>query len=180
MITIKTKRLRLVPIELKYAKELLVLWSDYEVVKYTHNPWCKTVQECEARIQHIQQFIDSLHMNNWVILYGEQVIGVAGVPTISHEKGEYALYYQLCKKEWGKGFGFEVAKTLVDELFQNTEATLLIADAITVNLASMKILEKVGMERTYLEEEGFKREDLVEDIMNYRLTRQMWENTIEL
>ena len=44
----------------------------------------------------------------------------------------------------------------------------------------MKILEKVGMERTYLEEEGFKREDLVEDIMNYRLTRQMWENTIEL
>ena len=74
-------------LELKYAKELLVLWSDYEVVKYTHNPWCKTVQECEARIQHIQQFIDSLHMNNWVILYGEQVIGVAGVPTISHEKG---------------------------------------------------------------------------------------------
>ena len=29
---ITTKRLQLVPIEIKYAKDLLALWSDYEVV----------------------------------------------------------------------------------------------------------------------------------------------------
>ena len=45
---ITTKRLQLVPIEIKYAKELLALWSDYEVVKYTYNPWCKTIEDCKA------------------------------------------------------------------------------------------------------------------------------------
>ena len=170
-----TERLRLVPIELKYAKELLALWGDYEVVKYTHNPWCKTVEECEERIKHIQKNIDPLHMNNWVILHEEEVIGVAGVPTINHEKGEYALYYQICQKEWGKGYGFEVAKALVEELFQNTKANLLIADVAMANVGSMRILEKLGMERTHLEQDGFKRDDLVEDVMNYKLTREVWE-----
>ena len=143
---ITTKRLQLVPIEIKYAKDLLALWSDYEVVKYTYNPWCKTIEDCKARIEHIQKFIDTLHMNNWVILHHNELIGVAGVPTVSDEKGEYGLYYQLCQNHWGKGFGFEVAKALVDELFENTKATVILADAVTVNPASMRILEKVGIE----------------------------------
>lgn len=174
---ITTKRLQLVPIEIKYAKDLLALWSDYEVVKYTYNPWCKTIEDCEARIEHIQKFIDPLHMNNWVILHHNELIGVAGVPTVSDEKGEYGLYYQLCQNHWGKGFGFEVAKALVDELFENTKAIVILADAVTVNPASMRILEKVGMKQTHLEEKSFQREELVGDLMHYQLTREEWEES---
>lgn len=172
---IVTKRLKLVPIEIKYAKDLLVLWGDYEVVKYTYNPWCKTIEDSEARIKRIQELIDPLHMNNWVILFNNKVIGVAGVPTVSNEKGEYGLYYQLCQEYWGKGFGFEVAKALVDELFENTKATVILADAVTVNPASMRILEKVGMKQTHLEEKGFRRDKLIGDLMHYQLTRADWE-----
>ncbi len=49
---IKTKRLELVGFDVKYTNDLLELWSDFEVIKYTYTPLISTFDDCINYIKH--------------------------------------------------------------------------------------------------------------------------------
>lgn len=154
--------------EHKYG--LYKLWSNYEVIKYTYAPLMKDISESEERIKMIlDKYSEKDHTSNFTILYNDEIIGTAGCPTVDFNKGEYGLFYQLNQDYWGKGFGYEVAKALVNYMFTESNAKILLADAVIVNPGSIKILEKIGMEMTKMDENGFKHNGLVLDIYHYKL-----------
>lgn len=54
-------------------------------------------------------------------------------------------------------------------MFTESNAKILLADAVIVNPGSIKILEKIGMEMTKMDDNGFKHNGLVLDIYHYKL-----------
>ena len=167
---LKTERLTLIPLTIEHKEALFKLWSNYEVIKYTYAPIMKDISESEQRINMIlEKYSEKDHTSNFTILYNGEIIGTAGCPTVNFQKGEYGLFYQLNQDYWGKGFGYEVAKALVNYMFTESNAKILLADAVTVNLGSIKILKKIGMEMTKIEENGFEHNGLVLDIYHYKL-----------
>ncbi|WP_375753591.1 GNAT family N-acetyltransferase [Vibrio sp. HN007] len=74
-------------------------------------------------------------------------IGYAGVETIPN-KGLNDIRYALTPESQGKGYALEAAKAALDFTFDNTNLNEIYGVAVTENLPSAKLLEKLGMHPT--------------------------------
>ncbi|HEY9767225.1 MAG TPA: GNAT family N-acetyltransferase [Coleofasciculaceae cyanobacterium] len=61
------------------------------------------------------------------------------------ESGAIELGYRLCQQSWGKGYATEVAQALVDKSFTESKIDKIVAWALAENLASTRVMEKVGL-----------------------------------
>lgn len=69
--------------------------------------------------------------------------------------GSVEIGYNMLEAYWGKGYGSEIGSTLMDFLKNKTDRSHIFAIALTDNTASVRIIEKLGLQIT---EE--KRDDL--------------------
>ena len=88
----------------------------------------------------------------WLKETGEY-IGLARMKL--ENNGSVEIGYNLLEAYWGKGYGSEIGSTLMDFLKNKTDITHVFAIALLENTASVRIIEKLGLQIT---EE--KREDL--------------------
>ena len=67
-----------------------------------------------------------------------------------HEGCDIELSYQLAENMQKKGFALEINKCLIDFAFEELSLTRLVAETQTANIASVRLLGKLGMtlERT--------------------------------
>ena len=170
---IKTKRLILKPLELNHAKGLYKLWTNENVIKYTY-----TVKKND--ISQVEEFIKKRLENNTIvftIFLQDEIVGITGSPTIDTENGEYGFFYQLLEESWGEGYGYEVATALLRYNFTETNAKTIRAQALPINMASVKILEKIGMEKKSITANGFDKDGLLSDLYNFEITVDQWRET---
>jgi RimJ/RimL family protein N-acetyltransferase len=95
------------------------------------------------------------HLCLAIIPQGSQdFIGWCGVdhsdPTWSHP----VLFYLLKAAWWGKGLGTEAARALLEYAFKTLEIPCLDSACAFDNLASKRIMEKIGMRYLGLDEEN--------------------------
>ena len=74
------------------------------------------------------------------------VIGDAGFKGKPNANGEVDIGYSIIEKEQEKGYGFETAKKLTDWAFSQREVHFVTASCSINNIASARILEKIGMQ----------------------------------
>lgn len=77
-------------------------------------------------------------------------VGRAGISLLAGGKPE--LGYSLVRMHWGQGYATEIATGLSDWLFATREFASLIAYAHVDNVASRRVLEKIGMTPTHVAE----------------------------
>ena len=85
-----------------------------------------------------------------------------------------AIGYCLAEPAWGAGYATEAARALLDWAFGTLDLNRVQAECDTRNLASARVLEKLGFQR-----EGTLREDcvvdgVVSDSWVYGLLRREW------
>lgn len=171
---IKTKRLSLFPLSNEYSKDLIELWGDYDVIKYTYNTLIKTQEEClEKLINWLPLHRDNLGTNKFAILLNDKLIGIAGFPVIDNDNFKCGFFYQISREYWGNGYGFEVANSLLNYIFEIHPHAVVIADAVINNPASIKILTKLGFTQTSIEKKGFKNNGMQLDIVHFHLNNCM-------
>ena len=81
------------------------------------------------------------------------VIGDAGFKGKPNANGEVDIGYSIIEKEQKRGYGFETAKKLTDWAFSQQEVKFITASCLINNIASVKILEKLGMQEKSRDEE---------------------------
>jgi RimJ/RimL family protein N-acetyltransferase len=86
-----------------------------------------------------------------------------------------ALGYVLDDAAWGQGYATEAAVALLDWAFDTLDLNRVQAETDTRNLASARVLEKIGFQR-----EGTLREDCVvngevSDSWVFGLLRREWQ-----
>lgn len=146
-IIFQTPRLILRQITIEDAPLILELNSDPEIVKYVHEPTLETVEQAQKIIADIILPQYKNNLGRWAIITKENLefIGWCGLkyrPFID----EIDLGYRLMQKAWGKGFATEAAVKTLEHGFNVLHIKLITGRAHVENFASIKVLEKIGME----------------------------------
>lgn len=129
------------------APLILELNSDPEIVKYVHEPTLKTEEEAKTILLNniLPQYKNNL--GRWAIHTKDnnEFIGWCGLK-YRPEPDEIDLGYRLIQKAWGKGFATEAAQYTLDHGFKTLSLKLITGRAHIENIASIKVLEKLGMD----------------------------------
>lgn len=164
---LKTERLELIGFDEKYAKDLLEVWSDFEVVKYTYTPLSATLEESLSYIQHRINRVDKDFTDAFIIVRNEKAIGIAGCTFMDKEAMTFGLYYQLSRKYWGYGYASEAAEALMQYVLNMYPKATILADAVSLNPSSIAVLRKIGLKQVGIEKNGFKRNGFQLDLVNF-------------
>lgn len=96
------------------------------------------------------------------------LIGLCGL--IKNDENENELAYRFREKFWGKGYGSEIAKGLINYGFEILKFDFITADATITNQKSIKILEKF----LNFDNEFVNQKDNCID-RRYKLNRNEWQ-----
>ena len=131
------------------APLILQLNSDPEIVKYVHEPVLTTLEEAKKIIADIilPQYKNNLGRWATYTKSSDEFIGWCGLK-YRPELDEIDLGYRLKKSAWGKGYATEAAKHTLDHSFNKLDLKLITGRAHIENIASIKVLEKIGMHFT--------------------------------
>ena len=90
---------------------------------------------------------------------------------------EPELGYRLRRSAWGKGYGTEGARALIDKGFTELSIRRVVASTMAVNTASRRVMEKAGMRlvRTFHQEWPDRIEGDEHGDVEYALDRADWE-----
>jgi RimJ/RimL family protein N-acetyltransferase len=92
----------------------------------------------------------------WFISAEGQVVGAVSLKNISHSMGYGEIGYGLAESHHGKGIATAAVSLLLGKIFRETNLRRLLAYVHEENIASCRVLEKLGFQ-----EEGLLREHYV-------------------
>jgi len=156
-ILFETPRLFLRRFTREDAPLVYQLNRDPEVVRYVHEPVLENLEQASRLLEDIilPQYI--LNLGRWAVHKKNDgaFIGWCGVKYLPG-KDEYDLGYRLLRSEWHQGYMTESARYTVLYAFQTLLLPVITAKAHIGNAASIRVLEKIGMQFTGTETvEGF-------------------------
>lgn len=151
-IILETPRLylrRFTEADLSLIKELN---SKQEVLKYLHEPLLETDEQAKnILLNHIlPQY--KLNLGRWAVYKKEtnEFIGWCGLK-YRPELEEIDLGYRFSQKHWGKGYATESAEYVLNYGLKTLKLKTITGRAHVENIASLKVLEKIGMK--YIKDE---------------------------
>lgn len=145
-IIFQTPRLILRQFTTTNASLILSLNSDPEIVKYVHEPTLKTEEQAKKNLLDVILPQYKNNLGRWAIHTKNNMnfIGWCGLK-YRPELDEIDLGYRLMQKAWGKGYATEAAQASLEYGFNQLNLKLVTGRAHIENLASIKVLEKIGM-----------------------------------
>ncbi|WFU10671.1 GNAT family N-acetyltransferase [Rhizobium sp. CB3090] len=149
-IILETSRLVLTMWDQSDAEMIRQLHSTIETTRYLSGaaPW--TLEKAEDRLktwfgEHARDGVTKYKM---LRRDDGRFIGRAGFSRFQgeHDRGEFELGYSICQDAWGNGYATEIAGALADWFFQRGFTDRFIAFTHPENIASQRVLRKIGME----------------------------------
>ncbi len=107
---------------------------------------------------HIDLYLGELEKDqsqqNWgpwfvMLKVNGQIIGDIGFKGRPAEERMAEIGYGFVEEYRNQGFATESARALIDWSFKTNEVQFLVAETANDNLASIRVLEKLGMEKIY-------------------------------
>ncbi len=177
--TLTTERLRLRPFGAADAADLYALQSNAHVLRYWDSPPWRDRERAQVFIGRCQQLAEE---GTGVRLAVERIedaafLGWCTVQSWNPEFRSASLGYCYGEAAWGHGYATEAARALLRWAFDTLDLNRVQAESDTRNLASGRVLEKLGFVL-----EGTLREDcvvegVVSDSWVYGLLRREWPAT---
>ncbi len=143
-----TERLVLREFEEKDWQAVLAYQSDPRYLRY--NPWTQRTER-DARdfvgifLAQREQEPRTKFQLAITLPPGGQVIGNAGIRMKTPDAYEADIGYELDPRYWGNGYATEAARRLLAFGFQDLELHRIWAWCLAENVASARVLEKIGM-----------------------------------
>ena len=146
-ILIETERLLLREITLDDKEGLFKLHSDPEVQKYTGEPLVESIEEIEKAITTRIYDYEKYGYGRWATILKDdmQFIGWAGLAYLP-EFDEIDLGYRFLPEYWGQGIATEASQAILTYGFEQLKLRRIIAIAMKENKASIRVMEKAGMQ----------------------------------
>ena len=146
-IILQTPRLTLRRFTVADTNLLLQLNSNPEVLKYLHEPPLATEEQALHILNTIilPQYKNNLGRWAMHLITTNEFIGWCGLKYLAGAD-EIDLGYRLLQNFWNNGYAYEAAKHTLDYGFNHLNLKNIIGRAHIENIASLKILEKIGMQ----------------------------------
>lgn len=128
------------------GKMFYELNNDPEVIKYTGDAPFESVEAASqflADYDHFQKY----NRGRWAIVdqSTEDILGWCGLK-YHEDSGETDLGFRLFKKYWNKGYATEASHLALQYGFRRLGLDSIIARAVKENVASLRVIDKLGLE----------------------------------
>jgi RimJ/RimL family protein N-acetyltransferase len=156
---------------LRTARLLLRQWCDADVAVFAE------LSADPAVMQYLVPFADRAGMDAWVVAarkhwqnhgFGPWVlevpsealmIGVVGLSNLRFAlpfAPAVEVAWRLTPHYWGRGYAYEAARAAIDDGFGRLGLKEIVAFTVPANLASRRVMEKLGMTRDPAEDFDFE------------------------
>ncbi len=182
-IFLTTERLILRQFTEDDAEHLRALDSDPEVMRYISPFAAPDVEACRARIRSrfLPFYAQYPSYGFWAVVEkasGDFLGWIHLKPALdypfhkeaSYQPGDVDLGYRLIRTAWGKGYATEGSRVLVRKALMELDALQVVAVALIGNVASTRVMEKVGLRRIGT----FAIPGYEMPAVKYALSRQEW------
>ncbi|TRW21439.1 GNAT family N-acetyltransferase [Flavobacterium zepuense] len=141
-----TPRLTLRELTVDDAQHFYELNLDPEVLQFTGDVVFETIDAARQFLENYGHY-KKYGYGRWAVIRKEDgaFLGWCGLK-FSEDTGECDLGFRFFKKYWNQGYATEAAKASLELGFTKFGILKIIGRAMTANLASVRILEKIGME----------------------------------
>ena len=147
MTILTTARLRFEPFDERHADGLHAMNRDPEVQRYLlGRP--ETLEETLASIARVQARRAALGYGWWAFIEHDsgELVGAGCVQHLGHEPANpHEIGWRLRRDRWGQGLASEAARELARFAFEEVRAPTVCAIRHPDNLASQKVMERLGM-----------------------------------
>ncbi len=169
-----TQRLSFSPLQLSDLDAFIGYRQDPEVARFqSWDPSYSTAQG--ADLIQSQHGVDFPSPDEWLqigirLRANSELVGDLALHAMP-EPGEFEIGFSVATEHQGQGYAFEAAKALLDKLFQERGAVLVVAFTDSRNTSSKALLRKLGFiedpTRSWIEE--FKGETV--EVLFFELVR---------
>jgi RimJ/RimL family protein N-acetyltransferase len=125
-------------------------------------------------VEFVRSLADEIRNTVFLIECESAAIGVVGVDWREPDAPE--LGYWLGVDHWGKGFGTEAARAVIDFTFEEFEVEHLCSGARVTNPSSRNILEKCGFQWSGVELHRFEALGSSTPVDRFKLSHGVWSS----
>ena len=144
------------------AEEGFRIWSDPEVMRYvgTGQPNA-SIEETRAWIDRMSAHQDLHGFGFWAVVEQKtrRLIGSCGMGYQRDGGLPIEFGYTLSRSQWGRGYATEAAAACLRYAFEHLRLPQLVASVDSQNVASQRVLEKIGFH--------FQREEPLADGVDF-------------
>lgn len=156
---LETERLIVRQYMINDIDELFRIMSDIRVHTYTkdkNNPWDEQRTEKYIKFMMEKDFktLDCFH-GAVIEKESNQLIGLCGLNP--YKANEPEIEFKIGVPYWGKGYATELGKQIIKDSFATTDIKGIYGMAQPENIASRRVLEKIGMK--YLGNQIFRNHE---------------------
>ena len=121
-----------------------LLWGEPAVTRYICASGTFSTDDIAARLEKEIENKKRYGVQYWPVFErnGSELIGCCGLRP--HGEREYEIGFHLRSKYWGRGYPVEAARAVINYAFSTLEADSLFAGHNPENIASARVLKKLG------------------------------------
>ncbi|APJ04993.1 GNAT family N-acetyltransferase [Silvanigrella aquatica] len=178
-MNLHSKRISLRPIENDDAQDIFEYGSNINVSRYMIWNSHKSIQDSYDYIKSIQKMYKVAPISNFgiTVLHNgkEKLIGTVGLfKRLKAFQKTYELGYVLNELWWGKGYAYEACNLIINYGFKNFDIHRIEAHCVVENKGSMKVMEKLGMQREGIIRQNYIKNEIIYDLYLYSLLKSEW------
>jgi RimJ/RimL family protein N-acetyltransferase len=178
MRSLQSARLKLVPVDVRNARELWEVLNAPDLRKYQDIPRVR-VEEFERQVRARPKELRSSASGRfeWVLRTGspEAAIGWISLRVNDRSPRVGEVGYSLVQEARGQGYASEALQAVIDEAFVAGELDEVQACIVPENAASRRVLDRTGFREERLLRSGAVIRGRHVDVLLFSVTRASWD-----
>lgn len=174
-VPLKTERLELRRYTKADDQELFrLIGSDPKMNRYiSWQPW-KTLEGTRKFLElHLEQYQTDMSFFGWAITMEGKIVGTIGTYHMDTDNESCEIGYNIGTRYWNQGIAAEAVTRVLNFLFQTIGLHKIYASCHEENLASRRVMEKVGMKFEGVAREALKEKDgSYKDLIYYYVLKE--------
>ncbi|MDP2310895.1 MAG: GNAT family protein [Pseudomonadota bacterium] len=143
-----------------------------------HNPLQSlTFDQVRAVLESERSELDGAGNYRWFVHLGGHVVGSVSLKNVNTQMGYAELGYGFCETSHGRGVGTAAVRLVVARVFAETSLRKLVAYVHDQNVASCRLLDRLGFVREGLLREHYLILGAPADEVVFGLLRREWNVT---
>ena len=176
MPTLEAERLRLRALSAGDVAAVYELYADKEAVRFGYAPSMESLHDARRVILATLELARDRTMFHFGVADREhdRIIGHATLFRWEREQRRAEVGYSIRRDLWGRGLATEAVATLIVFAFESLGLRRIEADADPRNVASIRVLEKLGFVREGVARERWEIGGEVQDSILFGLLQRDW------
>lgn len=168
--------LQLIPAKPEYAEAFFRWRSESATVRY--NPLANIdLETCRESLRNVASNLEEVWTRpnfRWFIEREHKLVGTVALSNINRMMLTAEIGYIIGEDFFGQGIGTRAVTQFVEKIFQETELRKLFALVHESNIASCKLLERLGFQKEGVLRDHYLVNNLPTNEVFYGLLRREW------